>query len=100
MYREACRDTQTSILPARHLVREPNARSGGHEFQSPMLWELVALTKVERSVYRLPKFTWDSEQCSTNKVPLSSDKQEVEFFLRIREPWRLVNEKQRVARKC
>jgi hypothetical protein len=39
--REACRDTQTSIRLASHLVREPNSRSGGHEFVSP-------LTKVER----------------------------------------------------
>ncbi len=76
--REACRDSQTSILLARHLVREPNARSGGHEFESPMWWELVALNKVERSVYKLPKFTLDSEQCFTD---LSADKQEVESLL-------------------
>ncbi len=43
--REACQDTQTSIRLASYLVREPNSRSGGHEFGR----ELSALTKVERS---------------------------------------------------
>ncbi len=36
---------------ASHLVRAPNSRSGGHEFESPMLQEFGALTKkVERPV--------------------------------------------------
>ncbi len=49
--REACRDTETS-----HLVRAPNFRFGGHEFESPTRRELGALTKsgkilVVRSFY-------------------------------------------------
>ncbi len=43
-YREACWDTQTSISYS-HLVRAPNSRSGGHEFESPVRQELGALTK-------------------------------------------------------
>jgi hypothetical protein len=31
MCREACRDTQTSTRLARHLVRAPNSRIGGHD---------------------------------------------------------------------
>jgi hypothetical protein len=42
--RESCGDNQTSIRLASHLVRAPNLRSGGHEFESPMR-ELGALTK-------------------------------------------------------
>ncbi len=38
--RKACQDTHTS-----HLVRAPNSRSGGHEFESPLRQELGALTK-------------------------------------------------------
>ncbi len=48
--REACRDTQSSIRLASHLVRAPNSRSGGHEFESPVWRELGALTKMERSL--------------------------------------------------
>ncbi len=44
--REACRDTQTII----HLVRAPNFRSGGHEFEWPMRQELGALTKSGKTL--------------------------------------------------
>jgi hypothetical protein len=37
-------ETQTSIWLASHLVRGPYSRSGGREFESPMLRELGALT--------------------------------------------------------
>jgi hypothetical protein len=47
---KACRDTQTSIRLASHLVRALNSRSGGHEYESPVWWEFGALTKVERSL--------------------------------------------------
>jgi hypothetical protein len=46
---EACRDTQTSIWLANPLVRAPNSRSGGQEYESPMRWELGALTKSEKT---------------------------------------------------
>jgi hypothetical protein len=36
---------QTSISLDSHLVREPNSRSGGHDFESPMRCDLGALTK-------------------------------------------------------
>jgi hypothetical protein len=38
-------ETQTSIQLASHLVRAPNSGSGGHEFESPMRRESIALTK-------------------------------------------------------
>jgi hypothetical protein len=38
-------ETQTSIQLASHLVRAPNSRSGGHEFESPMRRKLDELTK-------------------------------------------------------
>jgi hypothetical protein len=37
--------TQTSIRLASHLVKAPNSRFGGHEFESQMRRELRALTK-------------------------------------------------------
>ncbi len=40
-YREHCREACRDL----HPVRAPNSRSGGHEFESPMRWELGALTK-------------------------------------------------------
>jgi hypothetical protein len=43
-------ETQISIRLASHLVRDPNSRSGGHEFESPMRWELGALTKSEKTI--------------------------------------------------
>ncbi len=43
-------ETQTNIRLASHLVRMPNSRSGGHEFEFPLRRELGALTKVERSL--------------------------------------------------
>ncbi len=48
--KERERDTQTSIRLASHLVRAPNSRSGGHEFESPVRRQLGALTKMERSL--------------------------------------------------
>jgi hypothetical protein len=48
LYIEACRDTQTNFRLASHLVRAPNSRYGGHEFESPMQQELGALTKSEK----------------------------------------------------
>jgi|688.fasta_scaffold2547820_2 hypothetical protein len=47
--REACRDTQTSTRLASYLVRAPNFRFEGHEFESSVRQELGALAKVERS---------------------------------------------------
>jgi hypothetical protein len=41
-------ETRTSIWLASHLVRAPNSRSGGHEFESPMRQELGALTKKRK----------------------------------------------------
>jgi hypothetical protein len=38
-------EAQTSIQLASHLVRAPNSRAEGHEFESPVRWELGALTK-------------------------------------------------------
>jgi hypothetical protein len=38
-------ETQTSIRLAYRLVKAPNSRFGGHEFESPMRRELRALTK-------------------------------------------------------
>ncbi len=70
--REACQGAQTSIRLASYLVREPNSISGGHEF--------------------------GSEQCSTNKVPLSADIHDVDSLLWIQwiqELWRLVDGKLR-----
>jgi hypothetical protein len=37
--------TQTSIRLGSHLVRAPNARSEGHEFESSMRREIGELTK-------------------------------------------------------
>jgi hypothetical protein len=51
--RESCWDTQNSILLASHIVRVPNSRYRGHEFESllcPVWQELGALTKVDRSL--------------------------------------------------
>jgi hypothetical protein len=48
--REACRDTQTSIRLASHLVRVHYSSSEGHEFETPGWRELSAPTKVERSL--------------------------------------------------
>jgi hypothetical protein len=42
---EKAAKTQTSIRLASHLVRAPNSRSGGHEFESSMRREIGALTK-------------------------------------------------------
>jgi hypothetical protein len=38
-------ETQTSIRLASHLVRAPNSRSEGREFESSMRREIGALTK-------------------------------------------------------
>ncbi len=46
-------ETQTSIRLASHLVMVPNSRSGGHEFESPMWWELGALTKSGKILGKL-----------------------------------------------
>jgi hypothetical protein len=51
-------ETQTNIRLASHLVRTPNSRSGGHEFETPLWRELGALTKSGKifgvtSFYRL-----------------------------------------------
>ncbi len=51
--RESCLDNQTSIWLVNHLVRASNSRSGGHEFEYPMRWELGALTKVERPLVQV-----------------------------------------------
>ncbi len=48
--REACWDTQTSIRLASHLVRVPNSRSGGHEFESPIQREFSARTKSGKTL--------------------------------------------------
>jgi hypothetical protein len=42
--------TQISIRLASHLVRASNSRSGGHEYESTMRWELGALTKSEKTL--------------------------------------------------
>ena len=39
-----------NIRLASHLVRAPNSRSGGHEFESLMRWELGALTKSGKTL--------------------------------------------------
>jgi len=36
-------ETQSSIRLASHLVRAPNSRSEGHEFESPM-WQQLSFT--------------------------------------------------------
>ncbi len=38
------------MLLASHLVRAPNSRSGGHEFESPMRQELGALFKSGKTL--------------------------------------------------
>jgi len=43
-------ETQTSIRLASHLVRGPNFRSGGREFDSPMRQERGQLTKRENAL--------------------------------------------------
>jgi hypothetical protein len=43
-------ETQTSIRLASHLVRVPNSRSGGHEYESPMRRELRALIKSGKTL--------------------------------------------------
>ncbi len=40
----------TSIVLASRLVRVPNSRSRGHEFESLLRWELVALTQSGKTV--------------------------------------------------
>jgi hypothetical protein len=47
--KEACRDTKTSIRLASHLVRAPDSRCGGHEFESPLQRELGALNKSRKT---------------------------------------------------
>ncbi len=42
--------TQTSIRLVSHLVRAPNSRSGGYEFESPMRQELNSLTKSGKTL--------------------------------------------------
>ncbi len=42
---EACQDSDYSIRLASHLVRAPNSRFGGHEFEFPIRQDLGALTK-------------------------------------------------------
>jgi hypothetical protein len=37
-------ETKTIIWLASQLVRVPNSRFGGHDFESPVWWELGALT--------------------------------------------------------
>jgi hypothetical protein len=48
--REACQDTQISIRLASHLVRAPNSRFGGHEFEYPVRLVLGALTKSRKTL--------------------------------------------------
>jgi hypothetical protein len=43
-------EIQSSIQLACHLVRLPNSRSGGHEFESPIRRELGALTKSGKTL--------------------------------------------------
>ncbi len=49
--REACRDTQTSIRLASHLVRAPNSRSRGHELEFPVHWLKSEDTWVRSSIW-------------------------------------------------
>jgi hypothetical protein len=49
--REACRDTQTSIRLASHLVKAPNSRSGGHELEFPVHWLKSEDTWVRSSIW-------------------------------------------------
>jgi hypothetical protein len=43
--------TQTIIRLASNLVRAPNSRSRGHEFESPMQQELGVLTKSGKTLW-------------------------------------------------
>jgi hypothetical protein len=58
---------------ASYIVRAPNPRSGGHEFESPVRHELSALTKSGktlgvRSFYNPYLYNAEGEKCLVSKV--------------------------------